>query len=107
MSLKKKRQFSEVLSAQRKGGEEAIIVVGGYGGAGNLNSTEAILFEEPCALPDLPVPGFYGPAVFMVEGPNGKEVVSDHNMTIRFILTEKGKEVMIFFLGIKFFIYSP
>ena len=64
--------------------ENWIIVVGGLSGNTNdarnyLSSSEALLLDQPCALPDLPK-GLIGPAVVMREGPDGKEVVSDQNL---------------------------
>ena len=70
-----KNSFPGEVADLKKGTENAIVVVGGFG---PLNSSEALLFDRACALPDLPVP-IYGPAVIMTEGPNGTTVVSDHH----------------------------
>ena len=77
-----KNSISGEVPDLKKGTENAIIVVGGHDGSGPLNSSEAILFDRPCALPDLPLPNIYGPAVIMTEGSNAKTVVSNHQIFI-------------------------
>ena len=49
-------------------------MIGGHDGKNQLNSSEVLLLDKPCALPDLPVP-IYGPAVVIREGANGNELV--------------------------------
>ena len=57
--------------------EKAIIIVGGW--SKNGNKSEAILFDETCALPNLPV-NLCSPAVLMTEGSNEQEIVSGQNL---------------------------
>ena len=58
--------------------EKAIIIVGGHGSK-NGNKSEAILFDETCPLPSLPVK-LSSPAALMTEGSNGQEIVSGQNL---------------------------